>query len=247
MKQAIFFFCAVFALTLCAGMDARANSLLISPNPNQGQKFPTQGDCHSNGIDPSNPNIDVTRSTWACSGASQQMMFIFYREGPQECVYIDNFNNDNGRKNAFFVPLQTSDEWLAFAANLPGGVRLRRGCKGVIMTDPCGNRFALPDVQASDSPNDVFTVTTSNGAYKADYTCPLTSTAGASLTDTGGCGAWVKGKEDGVCTKSGGGTSVSVPDTGSGVTPITPPINDPGATTSIPGGETPGPVINTVP
>ncbi|HVY12165.1 MAG TPA: hypothetical protein VHB73_01210, partial [Alphaproteobacteria bacterium] len=156
---------------------AFANSYLISPNPNSGQKFPMQGDCSQHGINPADPQIDVTRSTWACQGASNQMLRVFYQNGPEVCVYIDNFTSNDGEKPALFVPLNSSDEWLAFEAHKPGGVHLRYGCPGQIVSDDCGNRFSLPDAPASDNPGDVIHVATS-GDYTADYACPYTGANG---------------------------------------------------------------------
>jgi hypothetical protein len=38
--------------------EAQANSLLISPNPNLGEKFALQGDCSNHGINPAEtPNV----------------------------------------------------------------------------------------------------------------------------------------------------------------------------------------------
>jgi hypothetical protein len=193
----------LLAAVMAAG-NAHANSLLISPNPNQGQKFPVQGDCSRNGINPAQPNIDLTRSTWACAGASSQMMRVFYRDGPQDCVYIDNFYNVKGETPAFFVPMQTSDEWLAFVTHLPGGVHLRYGCMGGLLKDACGNVFALPDAPASDDPKDIVKVTSNAGGYEAEFSCPMTTVNAATgkpqpLTASGGCGAWKKTKESGSC------------------------------------------------
>ncbi|MBI3419612.1 MAG: hypothetical protein HY053_05730 [Proteobacteria bacterium] len=179
-------FCGLLAGLLCSA-PARANSLLISPNPNPAEHFPMQGDCARNGINTADPNIDLTRATWACTGASQQMVRIFYREGPEECVYIDNFNNDGGELRAFFVPLQTSDEWAAFAANLPGGVRLRYGCPGGVRKDPCGNEFVLPDMPASDNPNDIVHILT-QGDYQAQFACPAIGQGTDGQMLNTGCG-----------------------------------------------------------
>jgi hypothetical protein len=224
---------------LLLSVDARANSLLISPNPNPGQRFPVQGDCARNGINPSEPHIDLTRSTWSCTGGSGQMMRIFYREGPQDCVYIDNTNNDNGENRAFFIPLQSSDEWLAFKANLPGGVRLRYGCMGQVVKDSCGNEYALPDAPASDDPKDVVKINV--GKYEVEYTCPFTVTDKVSgenktLTHIGGCGTWQKVKESGACSVVNTPAPTTPPDvipvpTTPGVAPPTAPTG--GETTTI--------------
>ncbi len=192
-------FCA--ALLPPASGPALANSELISPNPTTGGRtvvggsFVLQGDCARNGIDTFRPGIDLKRSTWACTGASSQMLQIYYADGPQECVYIDNFNYDRGQYRAFFVPLQTSDEWIAFRQNRPGGVRLRFGCAGVIGADPCGNEFGLPDAPASDEEGDAVRVTT--GDWRAVYKCPYTLDDDRKLD--GGCGEWVKVSETGAC------------------------------------------------
>jgi hypothetical protein len=179
--------------------EAQANSLLISPNPNLGEKFALQGDCSNHGINPAEtPNVDLTASTLACYGASQQMLRIFYREGPNECVYIDNFNRDGNQLRAFFIPLRTSDEWIAFSSNLPGGVRLRYGCPGQLMKDACGNPFGLPDMPASDDPEDVIEITTPGG-YKGRFSCPMTLTDGKQRSIVGGCGTWKVVKEEGDC------------------------------------------------
>lgn len=207
-------FCLVIALAglmVAASGAAWANSYLISPNPNPGQKFPVQGDCAQNGLNPAEPHIDLTRSTWACTGASSQMLRIFYQGGPEECVYIDNFNNDDNEPRAFFIPLQSSEEWLAFAANLPGGVHLRYGCPGEILSDTCGNEFVLPDAEASDDPKSVIHIVSGTGDH-IDFSCPLTAQDGKSLAKTGGCGAWVKVKETGNCdpaVSTGGGKAAN--------------------------------------
>lgn len=201
MKHSFLSSFVLAALALLATTDAaRANSLLISPNPNPFQRFSVQGDCPRNGIDPTAPNIDLTRATWACSGTSSQMLRIFYSEGPQECVYIDNFNNDNDIIRAFFVPLQTSDEWNAFAANLPGGVRLRYGCPGGVHKDPCGNLFTLPDAPASENPDDTIRITTEND-YEADFICPVQGVGvnGQPYVLSSGCGEWQQVHESGNC------------------------------------------------
>jgi hypothetical protein len=244
-----------FAVALVSGV-AQANSMLVSPNPNLGEKFALQGDCSHHGINPAEvPNVDLTRSTLACYGASQQMLRIFYREGPQECVYIDNFNRDGDQIRAFFIPLNSSDEWIAFSSNLPGGVRLRYGCPGQIMKDACGNPFGLPDMPASDDPKDVIQITTPGG-YKGQFSCPMTLDDGKQRTAVGGCGAWKVTKEEGDCVPVAVSTiSEPLPGTGNpGTTSILPenpldvPGIDPGAlpphgmtpSSSPPPGMTPG-------
>jgi hypothetical protein len=237
----------IFAVLLCASAffaaPAHANSLLIAPNPNQGQKFPVQGDCARNGIDPSNPPGDQTRSTWSCTGASSKMVRIFYRDGPEICVFIDNFNNDGGQSHAFFVPLQSSEEWLAFAANKPGGVNLRYGCKGIVAHNGCGD-FPLPDAPASDNPADVQSFT-GKGGVKVEFSCPATQDFG-DISVVGGCGEWKLKNPDDCATTSilptttpGSGPIIPITP-GSGGT-VTPP------TTGIPPLETPGPVIPITP
>lgn len=203
----LLFFCALLPVSPAfAGDGAAYSSPLIYPNPTPGGKFVLQGVCARHGIEASNPQIDMTRSTWACNGASDKMLRIFYRGGPNECVYIDNFNNDGDVIKAFFVPLATSEEWLAFKQNLPGGMRLRFGCPGVIQKDPCGNEFALPDAPASDDEGDAIRITT-GGDYAATYSCfytlpPETGEADAATTTKvldHGCGEWKKTKETGSC------------------------------------------------
>lgn len=204
MKLArLFFFsflllCATMCVAPLWAQDASAygSSELIEPNPTPGGVFPLQGVCARHGISQAAPGLDLKTSTWACHGASDKMLRIFYRKGPQECVYIDNFNNDGGTIKAFFVPLQTSEEWLAFKANLPGGVHMRFGCPGIIMKDACGNPFALPDTPASDAPEDAIRITT-GGDYRAEYVCPYTL-SGRVVMDHG-CGTWQLKSEKGNC------------------------------------------------
>jgi hypothetical protein len=186
----------VVVLLACGA--AQANSYLISPNPNLGGVFGLQGDCANHGINPAEPKLDLTVSTWACYGASQQMLKIFYRDGPQACVYIDNFNRDDNEIRAFFIPLKSSEEWIAFASHLPGGVRLRYGCPGQLMKDACGNGFGLPDMPASDDPKDIIQITTPGG-FKGQFSCPMTLDDGRLRTTVGGCGAWKVVKEEGDC------------------------------------------------
>lgn len=198
MHVSIFSFLVFLLIPLLASATV-GSSPLIYPNPTPGGRFVLQGVCTRHGIEPSNPQIDLSLSTWACNGASDKMLRIFYQQGPQECVYIDNFNNDGGQIKAFFVPLATSEEWMAFRANRPGGVNLRYGCPGVILKDPCGNEFALPDSPASD--NDTVKISTT-GDYTVSYECPYTlsiSDAGRKEVRDSGCGEWKKKEEKGSC------------------------------------------------
>lgn len=195
------------ALLLASGI-AHADSELMNPlTDSSGQvrtPFPLQGNCVENGINLSDPGINQQVSTWACHGSTggDKMLFISYREGPTECVYIDNFNNDGGQIRAFFVPLKTSDEWLAFRSpgNLPGGVTLRTGCPKTIFEDPCGNPFQLPDQPVSDAPEDNIQIAT-KGDYKAAYQCTdIVGNPGNTRTGLeSGCGAWLKRSESGDC------------------------------------------------
>jgi hypothetical protein len=194
---------------------------LIEPNPNPGQKFPLQGDCANttqNRISEANPGIDLKTSTWACHGGSSRMMRVFYREGPQECVYIDNdFKNTNGRYSSLFVPLQSAEEWQAFKANIPGGVRLRYGCPGILLTNACGTQVPLPDHHASDVP---YMIDLPDG-YRAEYICPYTLGDGQVLDH--GCGEWQRVRVIQECSLPGGVAPGTVPGaTGGTIDPVLP-------------------------
>ena len=198
------FFALFFALLLLPPAIACASELMSPLTDPSGQlrtPFPLQGNCVENNIDLSDPGIDRNVSSWACHGVtgSDKMLFVSYQGGPTECVYIDNFNNDGGVIRAFFVPLKTSEEWLAFRnpANLPGGVTLRIGCAKTIFEDPCGNPYQLPDQPVSEAPGDAIQIAT-QGDYKASYQCIDAGPPNNGGVESG-CGAWGKRSESGDC------------------------------------------------
>src|SRR5262249_9446427 len=125
MRAFHFYMAVFFCIAFCAG-DARAADLIQS-----GFSFPLQGDCATNKLkDISN---DPTLSTWACFGLSDTQLDFRYTNGAGEsCLYIDN---DSSPQHAFFVPLRTDAEWIAFKratqqnGTLNNQVFLSYGCK----------------------------------------------------------------------------------------------------------------------
>jgi hypothetical protein len=223
-------FCMVVSAAPAFADITAARTGLIEPNPNPGEKFPLQGACGQWNINEANPGIDLKSSTWSCPGDSARMMRVYYREGPQECVYIDNtFRNAQGGRSSLFVPLQSSEEWLAFKANLPGGIRLTYGCPGVLLTNACGTQIPLPDQRASNTP---YVIELPDG-YKAEYICPYGLEGGQVLDH--GCGEWQRVRVISEC-KLPGGVAPSTPGGGASGTlepllpgkiqPIAPPLGN---------------------
>lgn len=191
-------------------------SSLIFPNPTTGGAFRTQGVCAANGMKSADINAtDFQRATWACTGISDNMLRIFYKDGPQECVYIDNkFNDEEGTSAAFFVPLSTSVEWLQFKANRPASISINYGCPGGIYQDECGNNYVLPEMRACDDEVaaregkacEVVTIKTS-GDYEVQFKCsaktmaPAKLKVGENIISAAGCREFVKFGEKGTCTR----------------------------------------------
>lgn len=232
------------AQPLCAAENlfegVRGNMVLVRPDDYTGaMTFPVQGDCLQNKMQEKDRGpLDLY--TWACTGRAQNMLRLTYSTDANAqgavakekiCVYIDNDfrgNKDGGpckgdlsdpacqNLAAFFVPLRTLSEWDAFSSpeNLPRGLSLEYGCPGMVKTDDCGNEFTLPDMRASDKPEDSIVITT-KGDYQVRFTCPRT--VGMRKKEgkdepvylQGGCGSWVVKDESGSCILKDADTTLS--------------------------------------
>jgi len=197
------FLACVFAWGIPAIAAVQTTDALVFSG-RAGDYFHPQGNCTIpvgntpvNGICPQRnvSGTDLCISTWSCHGASKNMLHATYRSGVNLCVYLDNSSTDLNQ--AYFVPLNTSEEWQAFSntGNTPPDVKIVVGCPGGVKTDECGNKYTLPDVRVSDDPDDVQRVVISPD-YSLDYFCPATiKTKDKDGIETAqpvvNCGDWV--------------------------------------------------------
>jgi hypothetical protein len=132
-------------------------------------------------------------STWSCTGLSDTALDFAFTGGLREsCLYIDNIS---AVQHAFFVPMRTEAEWLAFkAATLSNGtlenkVEINYGCLADdTLTDSCENAASVPAARHGAS----VSIDTSS-IMRATFMCEATN----------GCGNWVRIAEEGTCKKDG--------------------------------------------
>ena len=210
----------MFALVLCfmtypahAGTD---DGLVYSGKA--GDYFHLQGVCNpfivgtspiptlcSTGYKPK----DITNlcaSTWSCRGDAKDMVKATYANGLKICVYIDNSGDQ-----AYFVPLNTAEEWTAFSDtnHTPADVRIVVGCPGGVKEDPCGNKYSLPDTRGSDNSKDSTFRFQTTGDYSVEFSCPATlkskddKTGIETSVPVVNCGEW-KITETGSCVEAAG-------------------------------------------
>jgi hypothetical protein len=156
-----------------------------------GSEVPLQGSCADNGMAGDNRGASSGISTWSCAGSASSMMNLTFADGSYDhCVYIDNTDPE---KHAYFVPMKTMQEWLAFKGNtLAGGtlynkIRVTYGCEATSVSDECNTKQNLPRARSGTD------VSVKTGNKVTHYSCTATTT----------CGVWAVSGSAGNCPVNG--------------------------------------------
>jgi hypothetical protein len=159
-------------------------------------EVPLQGSCDANALTAdAHKGVDANFSTWSCTGISYTPLnFEFDNKETESCLYIDNISAD---KKAYFVPMRTYPEWLAFKqatksdGTLSGKVVITYGCNAdTLQKDSCGEGANLPAARHGAS---ITVSSPSPSNLKTTFHCEALD----------GCGSWVKTSETGVCKIDG--------------------------------------------
>ncbi|MDX1923307.1 MAG: hypothetical protein SFW65_09285 [Alphaproteobacteria bacterium] len=188
-------YCVAMVVLLCAAIFVPTNSYAqLSPEATlvSGSEIPLQGSCKNNGLNPDELGISGKNATLSCTGKGTDMLNLFYSDGTfDKCVYIDNLDPNN---KALFIPVRTSQEWLAFKnttqrdGNLHNKVRMTYGCEAGTITDPCSMGQTFPRGR-----NGAQVTFTSKATKILNYTCIATTK----------CGVWTLTSSTGTCPVNG--------------------------------------------
>jgi hypothetical protein len=159
-------------------------------------EVPLQGSCDVNKLAAdAHKGNDANFSTWSCTGLSDTPLnFDFDNKESESCLYIDNISDE---EIAYFVPMRTYVEWLAFKTatkangSLVNKVAITYGCNAdVVQKDSCGEGANLPSAR--------------HGAYHTVFSpSPSTLKTTFYCEALNGCGTWVKTNETGTCKVNG--------------------------------------------
>ncbi len=184
-----------FVISACALLLGHAEGYAQRPPEAilvQGSELPLQGSCKKNGLDSDELGSSGKNATLSCTGKGTDMVNLFYSDGTYDkCVYIDNLDRNN---QALFIPVRTSQEWLAFKAttqadgNLNNKVRITYGCDAGTIMDPCSMGQVFPRGR-----NGAQVTFTSNATKILNYTCVATTK----------CGVWTLTSSTGTCPVNG--------------------------------------------